>query len=158
MAVVVLALLVFGPAVLVWLLRANGALTFLSLATGYTVLNYSIADINRLFGQLHTSVNSSLVSLGVLVLPTALTLLLTHHATPRSKRLMHLAPALAAGGLLALTAVPLLTDATTANFYSSSLWGDLQRYQSSIVGIGALVSLLLIWLEASKKSGKKSKI
>ena len=158
MAAIVLALLVFTPAALVWTLRANGALAFLSLCAGYAVFNYSTDDINRLFGQLHTSVNASLVSLAVVLLPPIFTLLLTHHGIAKSKRLLHIAPALACGGLAALTAVPLLTDSVTGNFYSSSLWIDLTKYQSGIVGIGALLSFLLIWFDGnSRKKSKNSK-
>lgn len=158
MVATILALLIFGPAVLVWLLRANGALAFLSLCAGYAVFNYSNTDINNLFGQLHTSVSKSVVSLVLVLLPPALTLMLTHHGIQRSKRLLHIVPAVACGGLLALTAVPLLTDSVTGNFYSTSLWTNLQQYQSAVVGIGALASLVLIWADTfTKHKSKKSK-
>lgn len=158
MAQIILALLIFTPAGLVWFLRANGSLAFLSLCAGYVALNYSSNDINRLFGQLHTSINTSLVSLAVVLIPTALTLLLTYHGVPKAKRLFHLLPALGCGGLLALTAVPLLTQTVTGNFYSSSLWADLTRYQSGIVGIGTLLSLIMVWADIySRKNNKISK-
>lgn len=157
MATAILFALVFGPAAVVWLLRANGALSFLSLAAGYVIFNFSSNDISSLFGQLHTSVKSSSVSLAILLLPPTLTLFFTHHGIARAKRLLHIAPALACGGLLALVSVPLLTDSVSGNFYSSSLWNDLVRYQSSIVGLGALASFLLIWFDAFQKSKSKKK-
>ncbi len=158
MADAILAATIFGPALLVWLLRANGALAFLSLTASYAVFNYSSADINRLFGQLNTSVDASLVSLAIVLLPPALTLVLTHHSVAKSKRPLHVIPALACGGLLALTAIPLLTESVSGNFYSSNLWSELTTYQSSTVGVGALVSLFLIWFDSyGRHKSKKSK-
>lgn len=72
---------------------------------------------------------------------------------------MHGAVALCAGGLLALVGVPLLSESVRANFADSALWENLQKIQSSIVGAGAFLSLVLVWLSSSKKSksGKKHK-
>lgn len=153
----ILALLIFGPALLVWTLRASGAMAFLSLCTGYAIFNFSSNDINRLFGQLHTSVNSSLISIAIVLLPPVLTLVLTHHGVQKSKRPLQVLPALACGGLLALTIVPLLTDSVSGDFYSSQFWTYIVQYQSGIVGIGALISLLLIWVDSFSKSKDKKK-
>lgn len=158
MADVILAALVLVPALLTWLLKSNAALSFLALCAGFVVISFAGTDLENLTGQLNFSINSGTLNLALLVLPLLFTLLFTKHAfTGGAIRLLHMAIALCAGGLLALIAIPLLSGSVRANFADSKLWMDLQNIQSEVIGAGVFLSLVLIWANSLKKSSIKAK-
>jgi hypothetical protein len=96
------------------------------------------------------------VELVLLIAPSVITLLLTRKSVAkRSKYYFQAVAALCAGGLLALAAVPLLTDTMQTSFSASDIWVNLQKVQASVVGVGALCSLLLIWFTSKKHSKSK---
>ena len=152
MADALLATLVFLPVVLAYLLKSNAAAGFLSLCGGFAVITLSGSDIEHLVGKTKiTSLTSNDVDLILLIAPLLLTLVLTYRSvTAKGQRFVQLIPALCAGGLLAVIAAPMLSDALNVNFSSSPAWKDLQNIQSYIVGAGLLFSLLLIWFGGFK--------
>lgn len=153
MADVFLIILVLLPAVLAYLLKSNASISFLALCGGFTLLTLSGSDIEQLVGKTKiTSLTSNNVDLALLAVPLLVTLLLTYRSvTSKNKRYFQTIPAVCAGGLLAVVAAPMFSDALSTNFAGSQLWKDLQNIQTSIVGVGLLTSLLLIW------SGGKSR-
>ncbi len=147
MASVILIALMFGPAVLSFFLRSNGALAFLSLGSASLLVTYVSDGLSRLIdktAKIYWAASS--LSLTLIILTLVLTLLLTRKATSRSKLIAHLLPALAAGGLLALLIEPLLSGSLQAQMMNSSLWQNLVKVQAVVVGAGILSSLLLVWL------------
>jgi hypothetical protein len=158
---VLLAVFVFLPAVLTFLLRSNAALAFLALCGGFSVITLSGSDIQQLFGKTKiTSLTSNDVDLILLLVPLILMLLFTFRAVAAGKlRIAHLIPALCAGALLATIAGPMLSDVVNSDISKVDVWKDLQNIQSWVVGIGLLASLLLIWTSgfSHAKSHKKHK-
>lgn len=153
MADVILIALVAAPAVIAILLKSNAALSFLSLCAGFAVISFASNDLENLTGQLNFSINSGTLNLAVLALPLLLTLLLTRRSfSGNPKLILNSVVALCAGGLLALVGIPLLSESVRTNFADSELWKNLQKIQSSVIGVGAFLSLLLIWFNSSKKS------
>jgi hypothetical protein len=157
-----LATLILLPAVLAFLLKSDAALAFLALCGGFAVITLSGSDIEHLFGKTKiTSLTSNDLDLILLAVPLILTILFTFKSvTNNSQRLMHIIPALCAGGLLAAIAAPMFSDAINANISNSEAWRSIRNIQSFIVGAGLLVSLLLIWSRGfihSKPHGKKHK-
>ena len=142
-----LAILIFLPVVLAYLLKSNAALAFLSLCGGFAAITLSGSDIEQLFGKTKiTSLTSNDVDLILLVVPLLFTLLFTFRAvTAQKQRLLHAVPALCAGGLLAIVAAPMFNQALNTNFDSLSVWKNLQNAESYVVGVGLLFSLLLVW-------------
>lgn len=142
-----LAVLILVPAILTYLLKSNAAAAFLALCGGFAAITLSGSDIEHLVGKTRiTSLTSNNVDIALLVIPLLFTLLLTYRsATAKNQRLLQVIPALAGGGLLAIVAGPMFSDALQISVTSSKFWHDLQNYQSYIVGGGLLVSLLLIW-------------
>jgi hypothetical protein len=161
MSEVLLAVLVFLPVVLTYLLKSNAALAFLTLCGGFSVITLSGSDIEHLFGKTKiTSLTSNDIDLILLLAPLILTLLLTFRAVLSNKlRIVHLIPAVCAGALLATVAGPMLSDVVNSDISKLTAWKSLQDAQSWVVGAGLLVSLLLIWTSgfSHAKSHKKHK-
>ena len=159
-----LATLLLLPAVIAYFLKSNAAVSFLALCGGFALSTLSGSDIQHLFGKTRiTSLTSDDVSLLLLAIPLILSLLFTFKTvSSRGLRLAHVIPAVCAGGLLAAVSAPTFSQALNINITHSPLWKDLQTAQSYIVGLGLLVSLLLIWSGGFKHGrshshGKKHK-
>jgi len=156
MADISLAILVFGPLVITFLLRSNAALSFLALCVGFVVSTSAIGDLKHLLSEANLSVTDSTLATILIVAPLVITLLLTRRAHTRGfKFWLQLAIALCAGGLLALSLGPVLNTSGQFDITTSRFWGDLQKIQSEVIGGGALLSLLLIWSKALKKKPSK---
>lgn len=144
---VTLAVLVFGPLVITYFLKSNAALGFLSLCVGFVLSTSVIGDLKHLLSETNLSVSDQTLGLALVLLPLIITLLITRtHTHGKGLGLIaQLICALCAGGLLALSLGPLLTDSSQFNISSSSLWKDLSKAQAGIIGAGSLLSLLAIW-------------
>jgi hypothetical protein len=152
-----LVILVLLPAVLAFLLKSNAALAFLALCGGFAAITLSGSDIQHLIGQTKiTSLTSNNVDLALLLASLLFTLLFTYRSvTSKNGRYFSVVPALCAGGLLAVVAAPMFSDALQTNITDSKFWHDLQNAQSYIVATGLLVSLLLIWAGGFKHGHSK---
>ena len=152
MADIILAVLVFGPLGLTFLIKSNAALGFLVLCAGFVLSTSVIGDLKNLLSQLNLSTTSSTIGIILLAAPLILTLLLTRGSAGRGfKFWLQLAAALCAGGLLALLVGPILSSSSSFDVTHSSAWISLQKIQSEVIGIGALISLLLIWFSGLKR-------
>ena len=159
MSEVLLAVLILLPAVLTFFLKSNAAVAFLALCGGFAVITLSGSDIEHLIGQTKiTSLTSNNVDLALLLVPLLLTLILTFKSvTSKNARYFSIVPALCAGGLLAIVAAPMFSDALNIDVTNSGFWHDLQNAQSYVVGIGLLSSLLLIWTAGLGRGHSHSK-
>jgi hypothetical protein len=157
-----LVVLVLLPAILAYLLKSNAALAFLALCGGFAAIALSGSDIEQLVGKTKiTSLTSNNVDLLLLLAPLLLTLVFTFKAaSTKQQRLLQLIPALCAGALVAAVAAPMFNQALNTNFSDLQTWKNLQNVQSYSVGIGLIVSLLLIWSSGfihAKSHSKKHK-
>lgn len=159
MAEALLITLILFPAVLSYLLKSNAALGFLALCGGFAVITLSGSDIQHLIGQTKiTSLTSNDVDLILMALPLLLTLLFSIKSIASNRmRLVHVIPALSAGGLLAAVAAPMFSDALNVSFTDSQFWNNVKNVQSFTVGLGLLSSLLIVWSSGFKhaKSHRK---
>ncbi len=150
MSDVLLAIFLFGPLAITYLLKSNAALGFLSLCAGIVLSEFVAGDVQGLLQHFNYWLDVSRLGLILLILPPLATLILARHNLGKfPKSLAQLLAALALGGLLALEAMPML-NSINYNFASSTLWSDIQNLQSYIIGIGAVDSLLLVWLGSFK--------
>jgi cytochrome bd-type quinol oxidase subunit 2 len=151
MADILLGVMILGPAVLTFLLKSNAALSFLVLCAGFVLSTSVIGDLKNLLSQLNLSTASSTIGILLLAVPLVLTLLLTRASAGKGLKFwLQLAAALCAGGLLALSVGPVLGSSSQFDVTNSSFWSNLQKIQSEVIGIGALISLLLIWFGGLK--------
>lgn len=154
---IILAAIVFMPLVLAFLLKSNGALTFMAVCVGYVLTSYASSDFNTMLehfgiGTLGASV-AGLILLGV---PLLLTLLFTRKSIVRSSLPIHAVSLLCAGFLAAIAAAPFLTE-FSVDPSSSAMWKETQQFQGIIIGIGAVFSLVLVWMMKTKHHDDKKK-
>lgn len=144
-----LVILILAPVLITYFLKANAALGYLALSAGFVLLSLTTVDFQQLLH--HTNLlNVSTNTLGLVLFagPPLLTLLITRKSTHgQTNILVQLIPAICLGGLLALIAVPLLNSNVQTRFTGATLWTQLQKIQSWVIGAGALSSLLLVWSE-----------
>lgn len=146
MSDIVLAVLILVPALITYILKSNAALGFLALCAGFVLSTSVIGDLKHLLSETHLSVASNTLALVLLVAPYLLTLLLRRKAAEKGLlMIVNIVVALLGGGLLALSAGPLISDVSSVNILDSSFMTQLQNYQSAIIGAGATLSLLAIW-------------
>ncbi len=152
-----LALLIGLPAVIVFLLRANGAVVFFALCAGSvlaTFVSSDSANILNSFIPKSGTVNLSLVQLALLYAPAFFAALLLRKSLSGTKAMFNIVPAVATGTVGALLAVPLLPGGVHHNIISNSVWTSIDQYQSLIVAVAVLISLIGIRLNRSKSSKK----
>ncbi len=154
----VLAVLIFSPLILTFLLKSNAAVSFLTLCGAFVLITFASADIKDLTGKISLEVSSSTVNVIILILPLLLTLLLTRKAVSGGiKLILHLAAAFCTGVLLALVSIPLLNQSLRTNFSNSWGWTNLQKIQTPIIVVGVLLSFLLVWAGGFKHVKKHKK-
>ena len=158
-----LACIVALPIAVIVLLRVNATLVFLSLCLGDVLAQFVANDANSLTSLFSTSHIPATVhpsdatwKLALLLLPVIITtVLMVHTIKGHSRLLLNILPAAGVGLVGALLAVPLLPASAAQDIINSSLWGQITRAQSLIVGISALACLGVLWLQRPKLSGSK---
>ncbi|HZP55483.1 MAG TPA: hypothetical protein VFB03_01800 [Candidatus Saccharimonadales bacterium] len=152
MADVILAVLIFTPAIITFVLKSNAALGYLTLCGSFVLITFANADLQELSGHLSLSLDSGTLNLILLVSPLLLTLLLTRRAfSGELKRVFYILTSLCAGGLLALIAVPLLNASSRTDFVHDWGWNNLQKIQALVIATGFVLSLFLIWFNGLSK-------
>jgi len=152
---VVLASLILGPAAITFLLRSNAALGFLTLCLGFVLSTSVIGDLKQLLSEINLSVTQSTLGLILLIAPLTITLIFSRGA--KKKELffwLQMIVALCTGGLLALSVAPILASSSEFDLSTSAFWDELQNLQSVIIGIGAILSLFLVWSAGLHKPKK----
>jgi len=154
-----LGTLILSPVLITFLLKSDASLSFMALCVGFVLSTSVIGDLNKLLNQMNLSVTDTTIAMILIVTPLALTLLLTRKAHVKGIMfLLQLVVALAAGGLLALSIAPLIGNSQQFNLPQSEFWPKLQNMQAIVIGVGGLLSLLLVWTAHIRKhSGKKHK-
>jgi hypothetical protein len=144
---IVLAAIIILPFLITLFLQCDAAMGFLALCVGFVLSTSVIGDLKHLLSETDLSVTSDTLAILMLILPYFLTLLIKGKAHSKGPLLFaNLAAALLGGGLLALAAAPLLHSSDNFNIMDSDLWTWLVKYQSAVIGLGAFLSLVIIWL------------
>ncbi len=158
MADAVLAVLIFAPVLITFVLKSNAAVSYLVLCGSFALISFGNTDIQNLTGQLNFKIDSNTINLILLISPLFLTLMLTGRSFSGQIRMaLHLLTALCAGGLLALISIPLLNSSLRTDFSNNWAWTDLQNAQAPIVAAGLVLSLVLIWFSHHPKHAKRHK-
>ncbi len=149
----VLAIITVVPVVLLLLLRVNAAIVFLSLCLGSVLVRFVDNDaqsfVNLFSGS--AAARGYGVSIALLLLPAVFTTLVMIGTVRGTFRLMfNTLPALSVGLLVLLLAVPLFSPGLRGAIDNTSVWPHVQQAQVLVVGLGALISLLFLWLQRPK--------
>lgn len=152
----VLGALILAPLVLTFLLKSNAATGFLALCAGFVLSTSAVGGLKQLLNQMDLTVTETSLALILVAAPLILTLLLVRSPSREGAMfIMQLMAALAAGGLLALSVGPLVGSSTSIDLEASQTWNHLQNFQAAIIGAGALISFLLVWLSGFQRHRKK---
>ena len=149
MYLITLAALALLPVLAIVLLRANGAVAFMSLCMGSVLATYVASDVSDIltsFAAKGTLSANQWVQLGLLIVPFVLAILFTRGSVKGRKRLMNVLPALASGMLFALLTVLLLSAGVRRQVYGTELWQQLDNLQTAVILGGAAFSLLFLLL------------
>ncbi len=157
MPMVILAGLVGGPVVLLFLLRVNAALVFLSLCLGDVLVQFVGRDAVTIVSGASVGVHTtaSLIRLVLLLAPAALTTVLMIRTVSGHGRILNILPAAGTGLLLALLVVPQLSAGLAASILRSSAWQNMLSFQSGTVALSAVICLFFLWLQRPKRGSKK---
>jgi len=159
----ILIALVAVPVVVLFLLRINAALVFLSLCLGDVLVRFVGNDAVSVVAGAGTSAHTSgsTIRLVLLLAPAVLTTLFMIKTVRSSMRLVNILPAVATGFLAAVLVVPLLSPSILHQVVTSSLWSQFQSLQAAIVAAGTLICLVFLWMQRPKnhddKHGKHGK-
>ncbi len=160
---VILAAIVLVPIIVLFLLRINAALVFLSLCLGNVLVQFVAPDANSFTALFAAHVpkgvdtGDNFIKLVLLLLPVVLTaIFMVRTVHGHARRALNILPSAGVGLLGGLLVVPLLPGNLSANIIGSSLWSQVQQAQDLIVGASALICLLFLWLNRPT-SGKHSK-
>jgi Ca2+/H+ antiporter len=161
MPLAVLIGLVLLPIVLLFLLRVNAALVFLSLCLGNVLVQFAGDDATSIVSGASSSAyaTASTIQLALLVAPAFLTIIFMMGTVHDKKKFFNIIPAAATGLLLALLAIPLLPPGLAHNITALDQWQQVTDMQSGVVALSTLVCLVFLWSSRPKhdKHSKKHK-
>ena len=158
-AEIVLIALMVVPVAMVMVLRANATLVFLSLCLGAVVTQFLSRDVTDFAKMFFPQANLAPYELQILltVAPALITAVLMLRSVKGVKYWLNILPAAAVGGLVPLLIVPLLPGFARQPLLNQPLWQGLSRAQDLIVGAGALISLLFLWIQRTKRKDSSDK-
>jgi hypothetical protein len=155
MAYLILLLgLTLVPFVAITVLRVNGAVAFMSLALGSVLVTYASDDVLAILGSLsvgNSHDKTQWIKLALLLLPFLLTIIFARKTVKGSKQALNLLPALSAGLLCALLAVPLLPAAMQKQVHAQAMWHQLDNLQTAVILGGTVLSLLFLLIAHRRK-------
>ena len=156
MPLAVLIGLVVVPIVLLFLLRVNAALVFLSLCLGNVLVQFAGDDAVMIVSGASTSsyATATTIRLGLLVAPAVLTIIFMMGTVIDKKKYFNILPAAVTGLLLALLAVPLLPPGLSHNIVALNQWQQAIEMQSGVVAVSTLVCLVFLWASRPKHDKK----
>ena len=156
MPLAVLIALVVVPIVLLFLLKVNAALVFLSLCLGNVLVQFAGYDAVSIVAGASTSsyATASTIQLGLLVAPAILTVIFMMGTVQDKRKYFNVLPAAGTGLLLALLAVPLLPPGLSHNIIALNQWQQAIEMQSGVVAASTLVCLVFLWASRPKHDKK----
>lgn len=154
-----LLVIVILPIGLLYLLKSNAAMVYLSLCLGYVLYAFDYRSTKSLgsngtIGTIHFKTSTMIVDLVLLLGPAVFTLISQIKSTPGKKRILNFIPAVFVGLFTPLLIVPVLPKSIMLSIYKLTLWIKLSHYQALIVGVGAAVAL--VFLVINKKEHHKN--
>lgn len=155
----ILIALFVAPLLILMVLRSNATLVFLSLCLGYVVMQFLGGEAQS-FAQLfmtHATISANIMKLGLLLFPAVFTTLFMIGTQRGAKLAFNALPAIATGFLAAILIVPLLSPGLSHAVEMLSLWDQAMKLQALVIGAGALISLLFLWLQRPHKGRDEGK-
>lgn len=145
------------PIIFLLLLRINAAIIFLSLCLGAVLVQYVAPEASSLLWMLSENINRDkepLLALVLLLAPVIFTMVVMIRTVRGNFKLfLNVLPAVATGVVLALMATPLLPEGLRQPMLQTDVWHQLEKAQTLAVAAGAMLSMLVLWLQRPKAGG-----
>lgn len=141
---------------LLFLLRTNTGIVFLTLCAGTLLLSATGSDVSLFASSLSSgaSASSGVAKIALLTLPALCLAAFLRKQIPRHKWLFGIVPGVAAALLAPLLIVPLLSGGVQGSIGSTDTWDLLTQYQGTIVAVGVIASIITIAFTVSKPHDK----
>ena len=145
--------------VLLLVLKTNTAVCFLALCAGSVLLSASGDNIGLVATSLTSGagLSSNIAQILLLLVPLLVCMVVMRAQLHRAMLPISFFPAVCTALLGALFVIPLLPDNVKQAVTSGQTWSLLQQYQISIVGLGLVISLVMVALTSKKSSDKHKK-
>lgn len=150
---VVIGVIAAAPVIALTVLRVNATLVFLSLCLGAVLVQFVGPEAASTVGILMSdgTTNQSLISLFLLFTPAVLTtIFMIRTVKGHTKQILNFLISIAVGSLVMLLAEPQLSDGIRGTLAATPIWFYLQKLQVLIITLGAIFSLLFLWLQRPK--------
>jgi hypothetical protein len=156
---VVISALLAAPVAVLTVLRVNAMMVFLSLCLGTVLLRFVGQEANSTVGILtsYGTTNETAVSAFLLFLPAAVTtFFMVRTVKTKFKQLLNFLIAIAVGCLVALLVEPMLPSALRSGIATTEVWHYVQKLQVLVIALGAIFSLLFLWVQKPKHHGEEA--
>jgi hypothetical protein len=148
---VIIAGIVLVPLIVLTVLRVNAAVVFLSLCLGSVLVKFVGEDANSFIG-LFTNSSGYTLSVLLLLMPVVFTTLIMIRTVKGGIRsIFNLIPAAAVGVVGLLLLMPLVSPGLRGALTHTSVWHDIERARSLVVGVSTLASLFFLVLQRPKR-------
>lgn len=157
--VIIIGIIVL-PIVLLFLLRVNAALVFLSLCLGAVLVQFAGHDAATIIAgaAINAHATTSTVELALLFAPVILTILfMLKTVRGKSKRIFNVLPSIGVGLLALLLAVPLLPPSAKQAVMQDHLWQMVASLQSGVVALSTFICLIFLLLMRPKHAPAEEK-
>lgn len=155
---IILGLLIGLPVILIFLLRSNASVVFLALCAGVVLTKYIGSDASLVLSMALPKaglVGQQVLNASLVLLPPLATLISLRKKASGMKLILNIIPALAVGGLVALSITPYISPITRDKVMATNTWHVLELTQGMVVGLGILSSLILLKPSRKKEAHKK---
>jgi len=155
-----IAIAVTIPVLLFAILRVNAAIIFLSLCLGSVLVNLVGSDANSVLFLFSAGLHDNSIVLPLLFLfaPAVLTTIIMIRTVKKGlPLLLNVLPSLAFGVVGLLLAVPLCSAGVRGAITNAPIWHNLEKMQTMVVILSAIVSLFFLWLQRPSHSSSDTK-
>ena len=144
---------------LMLILRTNTAICFFALCAGSILLSSSGDNMSLIASSLTSGVSgsSNFVRIALLLAPLVVCIFLLRKQVPKGLMPMAIIPAICTAALTILLVTPLLAEDLQAKIAVTETWEVLMQYKEPLVGIGLVVSVVLIALTVRRPHDKHKK-
>lgn len=152
---VLLGIMAAAPVILIFSLRINAAIVFLSLCLGSVLVRFVNTDAHQMLNLFsgNKAVSGYGITIGLLLLPAVLTMvMMIGTVRGKVKVVLNLLPAVAVSLLGVLLAVPLMSAGLKGAIEHTPVWKDLVRAEVLVVGAGSFIALFFLMLQRPKRS------
>lgn len=144
--------------VLLLFLRTNAAVCFLALCAGGVLVEYSGTNVSLIASSLSSGYQyaPNIARILLLLLPMFVCALFLRGQLPKALVPLGFIPAVATSLLALLLIIPLLPEHVSNSVVSTETWTVVTQYQELTVGVGVVMSVVLL-VTMSKRTHDKHK-